>query len=253
MKKLTGLLLIIMVSLSTYSQDSKIIEGMHSLSSQTLNEIVIELSSEKYGGRLTGAPGYDLSAEYLIEYFKKNGIKAGGEHCTYLQKFPHPYTHIYKDCSLSLILENGVSKHYEYVTEYIPGATSASGTVEAEVVYAGYGITAPELGYDDFKDIDVKGKIVMIEREIPMRASDDPEKFKKWAKYSFHQYKLKNVIEHGAIGMIYNYGPISNPNNDYYEGFVYSHIGDSVAKDIFAGQKYSSKMLRNYWRFFFEK
>lgn len=54
-------------------------------------------------------------------------------------------------------------------------------------------------------------------------------------KYSFHQYKHANAIKHGAIGMLYNYGPIANPNNAYNENFIYVHVGDSVVKDIFSG------------------
>jgi len=53
-----------------------------------------------------------------------------------------------------------------------------------------------------------------------------------WYEYSFHQHKLANAVKHGAAGMIYNYGPIANPNNDYYEDFVYVHIGDTVVRDL---------------------
>jgi hypothetical protein len=102
-------------------------------------------------------------------------------------------------------------------------------------VYAGYGITAPELGYDDYSKIDVKGKIILIEREAPVDPGAGAEKFNPWYKYSFHQSKLENAVKHGAAGMIYNYGPIANPNNDYFENFIYVHIGDTVVKDIFAG------------------
>ena len=104
-----------------------------------------------------------------------------------------------------------------------------------DVVYAGYGITAPELNYDDYAGIDVRGKIILIERESPVSPGAGAEKFNPWYKYSFHQYKLENASRHGAIGMLYNYGPIANPNNSYIENFVYVHVGDSVVKDLFTG------------------
>jgi len=107
--------------------------------------------------------------------------------------------------------------------------------VTGEVVYAGYGITAPELGYDDYSKIDVKGKIILIEPEAPVNPGAGPEKFNPWFEHSFHQAKLANAARHGATGMIYNYGPIANPNNDYIKDFIYVHIGDSVVRDIFAG------------------
>jgi hypothetical protein len=105
------------------------------------------------------------------------------------------------------------------------------------VVYAGYGITAPELGYDDYAGIDVRGKIVLIEREAPVSPGAGAEKFTPWYEYSFHQHKLENAVKHGAIGMLYNYGPIANPNNSYNEKLIYVHVGDSVVNDIFSGMK----------------
>ncbi|MGZ5496684.1 MAG: M28 family metallopeptidase, partial [Candidatus Aminicenantales bacterium] len=75
-----------------------------------------------------------------------------------------------------------------------------------------------------------------MESEVPVSPGEKTlELFKKWRPYSFHQYKLKNAATHGAKGMIYNYGPIGNPNNAYVEGFVYHHVGAVVTTDVFAG------------------
>jgi hypothetical protein len=128
-----------------------------------------------------------------------------------------------------------VKKYYSYPDEFIPGSTSGSGEVTAEVVYVGYGITAPELNYDDYAGVDVKGRIVLVEREVPVSDEADPNNFLKWRRYSYHQYKIKNAVAHGAAGMLYNYGPVANPNNAYAKFFIYSHIGLVVANDIFSG------------------
>jgi hypothetical protein len=220
------------------SDEQKILNVMHSISSQALFDYVKELTSEKYGGRLTGTPGYNASAEWVISLFKKWGIAPSGDKGTYLQAYPNPYTLVFKggELTLNIPVKGGViKKYYKYEDEFIPGATSGSGEVTAEVVYVGYGITAPELGYDEYKGVDVKGKIVLMDREVPVSPDDNPELFKKWRPYSFHQYKLENAVAHGAKGMIYNYGPITNPNNSYREGFIYSHVGDAVVADVFAG------------------
>jgi hypothetical protein len=221
-----------------------ILELMHSISSHDLYDHVKELASDKYTGRLTGTEGYDKAATWLVEKLKSGGIEPKGDNGTYFQNFDIPYTLVFEDCNLTLHMgsPNGtILKHYEYVTEFIPGSTSGSGEITAEVVYTGYGITAPELEYDDYQDVDVKGKIVLIEREVPVSDRTDPERFKKWRPYSFHQYKLKNAVEHGAIGMLYNYGPIGNPNNAYYADFLYTHVGDSVVKDLFSGTMYNHR------------
>lgn len=214
-----------------------ILEAMHSISSHDLYDHVKELASDKYSGRLTGTKGYDLAAEWLSVQLENGGVLPKGENGTYFQEFDIPYTLVFEDCALFLHLEssNGtIFKHYDYVEEFIPGSTSASGEVTAEVVYAGYGITASELEYDDYQGIDVEGKIVLLEREIPV-SGRNPEVFNAWRPYSFHQYKLKNAVDHGARGMLYNYGPIGNPNNAYDPNFIYTHVGDSVVKDLFSG------------------
>lgn len=209
---------------------------MHSIHSSTLFEYVKELASDKYWGRLTGTEGYNASARWVISHFKKWGLAPAGDNNTYLQAFTHPYTLVYPDCFVCLHIpqnDKEIKKFYRYEDEYIPGSTSDSGEVTAEVIYVGYGITAPELGFDEYKGLDVKGKIVLMEREAPV-PSNRIEVFKKWRPYSFHQYKLENAAKHGAKGMLYNY-PISNPNNSFAKGFIYSHVGDVVVNDIFAG------------------
>ena len=220
------------------SDEQKVLNVMHSISSHTLFDYVKELASEKYGGRLTGTSGYKASAEWVIGLFKKWGIMTAGDQGTYLQDYPNPYTLVFKggELSLNMPIKGGlIKKYYRYEDEFIPGGTSGSGEATAEVVFVGYGITAPELGYDDYKGMDVKGKIVLMDREAPVSPDSNSELFKKWRPYSFHQYKLENAAAHGAKGMIYNYGPIGNPNNSYREGFIYSHVGGAVVADVFAG------------------
>ncbi len=218
--------------------EQKVLLSLHSISSHPLYGYVEELVSEKYGGRLTGTPEYDACAEWVTSLLKKWGIRPAGDNGTYLQSFPNPYTLVFPGCEAYLRLPvNGaeVRKYYRYDDEFIPGSTSGSGEVTAEVIYVGYGVTAPELGYDDYAGVDVKGKILLMEREAPVSPDRDAELFKKWRPYSFHQYKLENAVAHGAKGMIYNYGPIGNPNNSYDAGFIYSHVGDAVVADVFAG------------------
>lgn len=220
------------------SQEQQILRLMHSISSHTLLDYVKELTLEKFGGRLTGTEEYKACAEWVSSLLKKWNIEPAGNNGTYLQSYSLEYTIVHKGCELILNIpykNSVIKKNYRYEDEFIPGATSGSGEITAEVIYVGYGITAPELGYDDYKGVDVKGKIVLMEREVPVEPDKDPETFKKWRPYSFHQYKLENAVAHGAKGMLYNYGPIANPNNSYNKDFIYTHVGDAVVEDIFSG------------------
>ncbi|MDI6844718.1 MAG: M28 family peptidase [Candidatus Saccharicenans sp.] len=225
-------------------ESQKLLRVFHKISSNTLIEYVRELTSEKYAGRLTGTTGYNLAADWVISRLKEWGVEPAADHGSYLQAFSNPYTLILDRGEVSMHLTVGkagsrpeavVKKYYRYEDEYFPGGTSDSGEVTADVVYVGYGITAPELGYDDYQGVDVRGKIVLMENEVPLSPEKDPETFKKWRPYSFHQYKLQNAAAHGAKGMLYYYGPICNPNNDFIKGFIYSHVGRTVVDDIFAG------------------
>ncbi|MCP5050104.1 MAG: M20/M25/M40 family metallo-hydrolase [bacterium] len=223
------------------NRNGKIQETIHTISSHTLFDYVKELCSEKFGGRLTGTEGYNKSAEWVISLLKKWGFQPSGDNGTFLQKFNHPHTLVLESGEMVLHIpyknkkqETFIDKHYEYETDYLPGSTSGSGTVKAEVVYVGYGITAPELGYDEYKGLDVRGKIVLLERESPVSPSAGAGVFNKWRPYSFHQYKVKNAHEHGAAGMLYIYH-IANPNSMYVKDFVQMYIADTIVADIFNG------------------
>ncbi len=219
--------------------EERVLAAMHTISSHTLDDYVKELASEKYRGRLTGTPEYNASAQWVADLLASWKMKPMGDNGAYFQKFPNPYTLVKPGDQLVLNVPIGkdgmIKKRYLFQEDYFPGSTSDSGTVTADVVYAGYGITAPELGYDDYDGVDVKGKIVMVEPESPVGPDHpDPTVFQKWRPYSFHDYKMKNAKEHGAAGMIYDYH-IANPNSVFIKDFIVTYIGESVAEDVFAG------------------
>jgi hypothetical protein len=219
------------------TSEEQLLAIMHSISSHTLQGYVEEMCSEKYQGRLTGTPGYDAAANWAAALLARWNIMPAGEGGTYLQRFPNPYTLVLPGAGISLHLAAGdatVEKHYLFEKEFFPGSTSDSGTVTAEVVYAGYGVTAPDLDYDDYGGIDVTGKIVLVEPEVPIAPDKDPELFARWRPYSFHDYKVRNAKKHGAAGMIYNYH-IANPNAVFVKDLVLIYVGRTVVDDIFAG------------------
>lgn len=105
------------------------------------------------------------------------------------------------------------------------------------MIYVGFGISAPELNYDDYSNIDVKGKIVLLK---PVCHTHNDSTLQKWEPYSYHRYKFQRAKELGATGLLY-VSKIANPNTSYLEGFVYAYIGETVAEELFAGtgQKYA--------------
>lgn len=238
-KNTVSLLLFIAIYFTAFSQEvhsDKLLKGFHSISSHEILEMAEELSSDKYKGRLSGSPEYLEAAKWCAGKFDEWGVLPASNG-SYFQYFPNSFTEVYSAGSFSYRLNNN-EIIYTFPEDYFPGSNSASGTVTGEMVYVGYGITAPELGYDDYKNVDVKGKIVILESGTPYTKNDSV--LSKWTPYAYHQYKFRNALEHGAAGLLY-VGRIANPNTAYLENFVYVHIDERVADRLFSdsGKSYA--------------
>ena len=223
---------------ATYPLADQVRDGWKNISEPALMDTVRELCSEKYAGRLSGTKGYDDAAAWVAGRLAGWGLLPAGDSGTYYQDFPDPYTLVLPGAELALLPSAGVGsgqkKSYEIEKDFFPGSTSAGGEVTAEVVYVGYGISAPELNFDEYAGLDVKGKIVLAEVEVPVDPGKKPAEFVKWRPYSFHQYKMENAREHGAVGVLYNY-PIVNPNCAYIADLLWTAVGEKVVGDIFQG------------------
>lgn len=212
-------------------------KALYAISSTEMKEWMTFLTSAECRGRLTGDPGFQKAVDYAANLFQKWNLEPGGDNGTYFQNFDHPYTEVKEGGFFTLYLPQGdkwISKQYSYPDHYMVGGTSDTGFLQKlDLVYVGYGITAPELGYDSYKGIDVKGKIVVCERDIPYQGND-PKQQKAWMPYQYHSHKMQNASKHGAAGMLY-ISVSGNPNPGFNKGFIYACISDSVANDIFAG------------------
>lgn len=206
-------------------------------STKDLQEWMTYLTSPECRGRLTGDIGFKRATEYAANLFKEWGLEPGGDNGTYFQEFDHPYVMPLEGGFFTLYFKEGdklIGKQYDYPDDYMVGGTSDTGYLQKlDLVYVGYGITAPELNYDSYKGIDVKGKIVVCERDVPYKGND-PKQQKAWMPYQYHNVKMTNAAQHGAAGLLY-LSTAGNPNPGYNKGFVYCCISDSIGNDIFAG------------------
>jgi hypothetical protein len=206
-------------------------------SSEKLLDYVKKLSSEDYAGRLTGTPEYRACAQWVASLFEKWGLQPAGEKNTFLQSYPNPYTIVFVGGELSHSYKSQGrwrTKKYQYEKEYYPGSQSGNGKLTAEVVYAGYGITAQELDYDDYQGVNIRDKIVLIEPEVPISPAENPELYSEWKPYASYQYKIKMAVAHGAKGMLINHLRV-NPDIDYVHGFMTAQVGEAVVDHVFAG------------------
>lgn len=226
--------------------ETKLLKQFHTIQSEELMSWIQKLCSPEFNGRLTGTPEFVASAKWVASKFKEWGLKPAGDNGDYFQWFDFAYTDINDIGSLAINLKQPdgsvIRKSYKYPEEYYPGMNSGSGEITAEVVYIGYGVSAPELNYDDYKGIDVKGKIVLVNRDVPYTDPRNPE-YKKWVAYCYHQYKLENAVKHGAAGFLYIDGVLANPNITYDPSIIVCGIGQEVQNDIFAGLKTTNKEI----------
>jgi hypothetical protein len=159
------------------------------------------LTSPQLTGRGVDTPGIKLARDYLAAEFARAGLRPGGDDGGFFQPF-EVVVGVTVSGPSSLTLDQNAA--LELNKDWIPLGLSNSDNVGGELVFAGYGITAKENGYDDYADVNVKGKIVLILRYEPA-PNDDKSPFKTPPEYSVHaalRTKANNARDHGAVGMI---------------------------------------------------
>jgi hypothetical protein len=199
---------------------------------------VEQLSSPELGGRLTGTPGYDAAARYMAGQLRKAGLRAPTELPDYLQRFPLTISGVDSATMAILPVKDGdAPQQLAFFKEFLPLLYSGSGDVTAEVVFVGYGITAPELGRDDYAGIDVKDKVVMVVRGAPRDG-------RNWKDHNSHRARTANAKAHGAAGYIFAEQANANPNGEPIEGLPMVDVTDEVGNSLLVEHKLKLEELR---------
>jgi Zn-dependent M28 family amino/carboxypeptidase len=162
------------------------------------------LSHDLLEGRGTGQRGGDIAAEYIATQFAEYGLKPAGDHGTYMQKVPLVGITTLPETQFSVVPRQGETMNLKPLDEYVAydQTQQPQSDVDAEIVFVGYGIEAPEYGWDDYKGLDVHGKVLlMLVNEPP---SDDAKFFKGKALtyYGRWTYKYEEAARKGAVGVI---------------------------------------------------
>jgi hypothetical protein len=154
------------------------------------------LASDALQGRLTGSPGYDKAADYVIAQFKALGLKPAGVD-GYKQPVGFTEQTILSDRSSATLIGAKGETALKVPGDLIFGGSGGPvpETIDAPLVFAGYGLHLPEVGYDDFAGLDVKGKIVVV-------ISGGPEDISGALKSHARSERGKWLAEQGALGMI---------------------------------------------------
>jgi len=163
------------------------------------------LASDDFEGRKPGTPGEEKTVAYLVEQFRKLGLKPGnGE--SFLQQLPMVESLAGADASLSATGRHGTLT-LAYGKDMVIWSKRSTPQAElrgSELVFVGYGIVAPEYAWNDYADIDVHGKTVVVLVNDPGYATKDPKVFRGGTMtfYGGWAYKIEEAARQGAAGVL---------------------------------------------------
>ncbi|HEY6210935.1 MAG TPA: M28 family metallopeptidase, partial [Vicinamibacterales bacterium] len=157
------------------------------------------LASDLLEGREAGTRGFDIAAEYVAAQFRQIGLVPAGDEGTYFQRVPLIATRLTDQGSFILKSTSGQTMPLAFAEEYVPSRSSVAGTrhVAGPLVFAGFGIVAPERGIDDYRGLDVAGKIVVLLAGAPADLQTEER-----AYYASARTKRTEASRHGAIGFL---------------------------------------------------
>jgi Zn-dependent M28 family amino/carboxypeptidase len=219
--------------------------GFDSITANDILQHTKVLSADEFEGRGPGTKGEELTVKYLTEQYQRLGLKPGNPDGTYVQKVPlagfagvptASFTVGSKQINLSF------PKDYVAVSRRL---VPESKVENSDLVFVGYGVVAPEYGWDDYKDLDVRGKtIVMLINDPQVPDSADPSKLdekmfkgKAMTYYGRWTYKYEIAAEKGAAAavIIHETGPA---------GYPYEVVSGSWSRENFDIQTPDKNMKR---------
>src|SRR5436189_489516 len=192
------------------------------------------LASDELEGRALGSKGEELSIKYISDQFKQIGLSPGNPDGTYFQEVPLAGIKTTPSASFAV---GGKTTILNYPDDYVASSARLQNEIKVEnssIVFVGYGIVAPEYGWDDYKDVDVHGKtLLMLINDPPIPNAKDPGKLdekmfggRAMTYYGRWMYKYEIAAKKGAAAaiIIHETGPAAYP---------YSVVRTSWSKENF--------------------
>lgn len=180
--------------------------SVQSIAPQELREHLYYLASKDFCGRYTLSPQFQIAATFLASQLQAYGYKGAAAGGSFLQTFELSTLKVDPEKCSMIVETSGGNQSHAYGDFFNAG--SSGGTAEGEIIFVGYGVSAPRLGHDDYAALDVKGKIVMMVRGIPQGI--DP------SLLDDKQIEDDAAAAHGASGMVvlpsaYDLASMKNP------------------------------------------
>jgi Zn-dependent M28 family amino/carboxypeptidase len=178
--------------------------SMRGIDAERIRAHVRFLADDLLEGRGTGARGGDIAARYIATEFALDGLKPAGDDGGYLQKVEFTGVHTLPATTVALQPPHGGAMDLKLGEDYVTNnqTQTADVDIDAPIVFVGYGIEAPEYGWNDFKGVDVKGKVLLLIVNQP--PSKDPKFFNAGTMtyYGRWTYKFEEAARKGAVGAL---------------------------------------------------
>jgi Zn-dependent M28 family amino/carboxypeptidase len=162
------------------------------------------LASDDLEGRGMNQKGGDMAAEYIAAQFKSFGLKPAGENGTYFQQVPMVGVKTIEGTKFSFVPKSGAPVDLKLLDDYVTTneRQTESIDIDAPIVFVGYGISAPEYKWDDYKGYDLKGKVALLFVNEPVSEDEKFFKGKALTYYGRWTYKFEETARRGAIATL---------------------------------------------------
>ena len=180
--------------------------GPDSITEAQIAEHMAVLASDEFGGRAPSSPGEELTVAYISEYFASLGLEPGNGD-SYFQDVPLVDITVDPERAPFRVTGMGDPMSFAYADDFVTWTTRVvdeSSVQDSEMVFVGYGIVAPEFGWDDYAGVDVAGKTVVILVNDPGFATQDPDVFSgnTMTYYGRWTYKFEEAARQGAAAAL---------------------------------------------------
>ncbi len=184
--------------------------ALGAISAADMLKHITALASDEFEGRAPGSKGEELSVKYITDQFKSIGLKPGNPDGSYVQEVPLAGIKTAPTASFSVA---GKTMELKFPDDYVASSARLQEDIhfqDSGIVFVGYGIVAPEYGWDDYKDVDVKGKtILMLINDPPVVDPEDPAKLDTkmfdgaaMTYYGRWTYKYEIAAQKGAAAAV---------------------------------------------------
>lgn len=233
------------VSRETAAGPAEMKAAFDAITANDLTQHIKVLASDEYEGRGPGTKGEELTVKYLTDQFQKIGLKPGNPDGTYIQKVPLVG---FTGQPTASFAAGGKTINLAFPKDYVAVSrrfVPESKVENSDIVFVGYGVVAPEYGWDDYKGVDVKGKtIVMLINDPAVTDASDPAKLddklfkgKAMTYYGRWTYKYEIASQKGAAAaiIVHETGPA---------GYPYEVVSGSWSRENFDIQTPDKNMNR---------